>query len=422
MIEDLNALVISGSERDVENLVKVIEQIERLSEATSPQVDLLHLKNVDSESLAELLTSVYEKLTKFPGKGTQPRQSVAIIPITKPNALLIIAPKAERDAIVELADELDQPVDPETEFQVFQLQSAIAIDVETLITEFYKDRKSLGAKVLVIADPRSNSLIVRARERDLEEIKALIDKVDREDLATTHTLKVFKLKNAVATDLAAVINAAILSVLSPPSSSGGGGGGGGGAGGGFGQGAQGLGNAQVDEQFKGVKSLVLKFLTIEKGESRQYKSGILSDIRITPDAQANSLIVSATEKSMDLIAALIQALDRPTSTVSEIKVFTLENADASQMVQQLNALFNNQPQGAVDSRCVSNCRNQRSPMPTMPAVVLCRIEVLNRHANKQRDCRRQRRRIMRVVRNAALPAATGRKQSPQGVERTRSFD
>ena len=48
---------------------------------------------------------------------------------------------------------------------------------------------------------------------------------------------------------------------------------------------------------------------------------------------------------MDLIAALIQTLDRPTNTVSVIKVFTLFNADANQMVTQLNALFNNQQQG-----------------------------------------------------------------------------
>ena len=106
----------------------------------------------------------------------------------------------------------------------------------------------------------------------------------------------------------------------------------------------------MDEQFKGVKSTVLKFLSVEKGESRQLKSGILSDIRVTPDAHANSLIVTASEKSMELIAALIQTLDRPTNTVSEIKVFTLENADAAQMVQQLNSLFNNQAQGGNQPR------------------------------------------------------------------------
>ena len=336
VIEDLNVMVIVGNEKDVAQVEQVIKQIEQLAVATAPRVELLHLKNVDSESLAELLTSVYEKLTKFPGKATQPRESVAIIPVTKPNSLLIVAPSADLENILGLAEELDQPVDPETEFQVFSLKSAIASEVETLLTEFYKDRKSLGAKILVIADSRSNSLIVRARARDLEEIQTLIRRLDREGSESISQVRIFSLKNAVATELAAVINSAIQSVLSPPSSSGGGG-----------QGQQqGLGGGQVEEQFKNVKSAVLQFLSIDKGNnSRELQSGVLSDIRVTPEAHSNSLIVTASEKSMDLIEALITNLDRPTNTVSEIKVFTLEHADANQMVQQLNALFNGQTQG-----------------------------------------------------------------------------
>ena len=172
------------------------------------------------------MTSIYEKLTRFPGKATQPHQSVAVIAVSKPNALLIVAPKSELDATLDLAEELDKPVAPDSEFQVFRLKSAIATEVEVTITELYKEPKSLGTKVLVIADPRSNALIVRARPRDLDEIKALIAKIDSEVVSSVHQVKVFKLKNAIAVELAAVMNSAIQSVLSPPTSSGGGGGGG----------------------------------------------------------------------------------------------------------------------------------------------------------------------------------------------------
>lgn len=336
VIEDLNVILIEGNDKDIAQVEQVIKQIEQLAVATAPRVELLHLKHVDSESLAELLTAVYEKLTKFPGKGTQSRESVAIIPVTKPNSLLIVAPGADMDNILGLAEELDQPVDPETEFQVFSLKSAIASEIEVLITEFYKDRKSLGAKVMVIADPRSNSLIVRARARDLDEIQSLIRRLDREGGESVSLVRIFPLKNAVAAELAAVINSAIQSVLSPPAQAGGGGG--------FGQ-QQGLGGGQVEEQFKSVKSAVLQFLSVDKKGTRELQSGVLSDIRVTPEAHSNSLIVTASEKSMDLIEALISNLDRPTNTVSEIKVFTLDNADAQQMVIQLNALFNSQQQG-----------------------------------------------------------------------------
>ena len=102
---------------------------------------------------------------------------------------------------------------------------------------------------------------------------------------------------------------------------------------------------QVDEQFRNVKSTILNFSFTQNGMTQQLKSGMLSDIRVTPDAHANSLIVTATEKSMGLMAALIQALDRPTSTVSEIKVFTLINAGRrSDGDTTERALFNNQQQ------------------------------------------------------------------------------
>lgn len=332
--DELGVLILRGAEKDVEQVMRVIRELEKLSEATAPKVHLLYLRNVDSDSLAELLTTVYDRLTKFPGRATQPRQNSAILPISKPNSLLIIAPQADLQSILDLAEELDRPVDPQTEFQVFRLKSAIAAQVETMILNFYADRINLGVKVLVISDPRSNSLIVRAQPRDLDEISTLIRKIDRDDPAAINQLRIFPLKNGLAVELAAVLNAAIQSVIAPPTS---------GTGGGQQGIVQGLNQAQIDEQFKNVKSVLLSIKALN-GDAN-VRSGVLADIRITPDSRVNSLIVSASEQSMSLIEELIRQLDRPTTTVSEIKVFTLANADAELMVTQLNALFNNQQQG-----------------------------------------------------------------------------
>ncbi len=68
------------------------------------------------------------------------------------------------------------------------------------------------------------------------------------------------------------------------------------------------------------------------------KSGILSDVRITPDARLNILIVSAPAESMDLLATLIRQLDSP-GFVAQIKVFTLKNADAAVMIRTLQSLL-----------------------------------------------------------------------------------
>lgn len=332
--EDLGALILRGAEADVERVMEVIRQLELLSEAMAPQVHLLELEHVDSRALAELLTSVYERLTKFPGRATQPRENVAILSVSKPNAVLIIAPAADLESILELADQLDQPVDPLTEFQVFPLKTAVASQVEELLTDFYEEREGLGTRILIRADARSNSVIIRARPRDLDEAAALIKKMDRDSTASVSQIQIFPLKNAAAAELAAILNQAIQSVLAPPSTTtsnplGGGPGGGGGGGAG----------AQIDEKFRDVKSTVLQFLAVDAEGERQLRSGMLSDIRITPDARVNALMVAAPERSMKLIAELIKQLDRPSAAVAEIKVFPLTNADAQRVVQQLQSLF-----------------------------------------------------------------------------------
>jgi general secretion pathway protein D len=334
-VEDLGVLILKGNQRDLEQVMEVIKQLEQLSEQTAPQVHLLYLTQVNSEALSELLTTVYEKLVQFPGRGTQPRQSVAFIPVSKPNAILIVAPKNDLPSILELAEELDKKVDAETELQVFNLQFAIATRVEELVTQFYAERQALQTRnVIVRSDVRTNSLIISAKPSDLDEIGALIRKIDKDESASVSKMEIFPLKNAVATELAAILNAAIQSVLSPPSNQG--------ANQAFGGAGIGIGGAQVDESFRDVRSSMLQFLAVDADGERLLKSGVLADIRVTPDPRMNALIVSAPESSLSLIGALIKQLDLPTSAVAEIKVFTLANADATLMVQQLQGLFNAQ--------------------------------------------------------------------------------
>lgn len=329
-VSDLGVLILRGNKEDVEQVMSVIKELERLSEQTAPQLELLFLQNVNSEALAELLTTVYESLTKFPGKATQPRQSVAILPVSKPNAILIVAPQADVQGIKALADELDKPVDPETEFQVFHLQNAVASQVETLLTDFYNEREGLGARVIVRSDLRSNSIIVSARPNDLDEVATLIRKIENTESMSANQVQIFPLTNAVATEMSAILNLAIQSVIAPPTS----------------QntssifGNTGGGSAQVSDEFRDVRSTVLQFLAVDKDGEKKLRSGILADVRITPDPRMNALIVTAPEASLSLISELIKQLDKPTNQVAEIKVFTLSNADASLMVQQLQALFN----------------------------------------------------------------------------------
>lgn len=345
---DLGVLILKGNQKDVEAVMEVIREIERLSAGTAPETHLLFLKHVSSEGLASLLNSIYTQMGNIRSRTVAQTQSVTVIPIVRPNAVLILASKADIDSVLALAEELDQPTDPQMEFEVFPLKHAVAEDVVTTIDDLYpaptaqanqqRIDAGLAPRVRVTSDARSNSVIVQARPRDMVEIAALIKKLDVDESGAVNQIRIFQLKSATAQELATTLQDSLQSISSSTGTGATrtGGGGGGGTGGRAGGGGS------------GVKSAVLQFLTLDGARERIVRSGILDDVNVVADVRTNSLVVTAPEQSMTLMAELIQQLDRPAASVAEIKVFTLENGDATQAVQLLEKLFpppNQQGQG-----------------------------------------------------------------------------
>jgi general secretion pathway protein D len=235
---------------------------------------------VDAQAMAGLLGHVYRNLATLRSTGSGQRSTVALIPVVKPNAVLILAGAADLQSILDLADKLDQPVDPQLPFEVFALKSAVATEVVRTIDSLFSGQGGatpttgqpqqgqaaastggLRGRVRAVADVRTNSVIVQAAPNDLEEVSLLIRRVDRDSSSSVSRMRVFPLKNAVADELAQVINASIQSILSP-AGSGTGGTGGGQFGGGGGQVA---GGGQGSQQLREAKSVALEFLSTGGG-------------------------------------------------------------------------------------------------------------------------------------------------------------
>ena len=76
----------------------------------------------------------------------------------------------------------------------------------------------------IVPDDRTNSLVVLANGRGIEELKQLINKLDSADSAGGGNIHIYSCKNAVADELATTINGLVSSTTKPGSSGGGGGG------------------------------------------------------------------------------------------------------------------------------------------------------------------------------------------------------
>ncbi|MDG2380797.1 MAG: secretin N-terminal domain-containing protein [Pirellulaceae bacterium] len=329
-VEGLDSIIIRGRKPDVERVMKIIDDIERLSIDTEPSIELIPLKHVNSLSMAELVTELNTQAL------AARRGSVSITPLVKPNAILLIGREEGVKATADLIERLDQPVAPASQFKIFQLSNSSATDAQLTIETFFSERGGLGPVIQVQADFRTNSLIVYASPRDMEEVGQLIKEIDVNASKAVDEVRVFKLNNALAEELAPVLQATLRGDDTLNRS----GGGLGGQGGGLGQQGGGFGQNQQNQrgQFSAPRSSMLT-LTIDEQGNRVLKSGLLTNVRVAADIRANSLVVTAPSESMSLIAALVQQLDELPTSEAQIKVFTILNGDAPSLAETLQELF-----------------------------------------------------------------------------------
>ncbi len=348
-------IILKGNQADVDAVLAVIEEIEKLSATTAPNVHVQTLKHVDGVALAELLTSVYDKLKEARGSRSDQEGTISIIGVVRPNAVLVVASDRDLGSVTDLITELDKPVPPQAAFAVFSLEHAIASQVELMLTDFYTktgnitERGGLGTKIRIVADVRTNQVIVFAQPSDLREISKLVTKLDRSESGAVSQVQFFNLNHSVADDMAQTLNLIFQSVLNPAQL----------GQGQLGQQVLGIGGGNSSAQLKEVRSSILEYLGTNGTEQRKYRSGILADIRVSGDNRSNTLIVTAPRESMELIQSLIERLDRPTSNAAEIKHFSLRNADASSVVTLLNQLFNGQQQQGGGGGGLNNQNNQQ---------------------------------------------------------------
>jgi general secretion pathway protein D len=122
------------------------------------------------------------------------------------NAIIISDIRANIDRITQIIDRMDQSAVKETE--IVQLRYGVASDVVEMLKTLEKSRVGEGAdandEASLVADKRTNSVIVTADEMSIERIKGLIDYLDI-PLEQSGNVRVMYLEYADATEVAEVL-------------------------------------------------------------------------------------------------------------------------------------------------------------------------------------------------------------------------
>jgi general secretion pathway protein D len=201
-------------------------------------------------------------------------------------------------------------------------------------------RGSAAAKVVAVADDRSNSVVVTAPDDVMPTVEQLIESVDV-NVEDVTELKVFHLKYADPTEMAE-----LLSNLFPDESK-----------------TSSSNNSRFGSPFGGFTP----FGGGTPGGGRTPGGGggssNLSDrakkqgkVIAVPDSRTASVVVTTSHDLMRQIETMVERLDSDPSRKQKVFVYSLENADAQQVQQILQDLFQTQ-------QTSRNNRNQQQNSP-----------------------------------------------------------
>jgi type II secretion system protein D len=290
-----NVLVVSASK---ENFA-VIEQVIKTIDATADfgllgDIRLFTLKNANATRLAPTLQQLFtaKRQAEIAAGGTGRMLPVSIVPDARTNTLLVTGSRESFNAIEAMIKELDtDQVLAANEFRVFYLEQATATVLQPTLQQLFAQRAARGGTndpVTIVTEPRTNSLIVSATPEDMRLAESLIARLDSEPDRPGTAVQIFMLSKADATQVANTLT----SLYKQPGAA----------------------------------------------------AGAAPTVGISVDERTNAIVVSAGPSDLKRIKELVSQLDTDSvPRVTEIRVFTLDNADATELSSILNEALNNKP-------------------------------------------------------------------------------
>ncbi len=152
------------------------------------------LKYADASELARML------------KPLVPTTGV-LIPYTETNTLIIIDVASNIDRLIGIVRELDQP--GYEVIEVFTLENARAEQLGPKLVELLgkrQDKQATKDAVRMIGYDRTNSLIVSASPRTMDDVRHLIQQLDRVEVKPKTSIHIYRLQNSLAENLVKVLS------------------------------------------------------------------------------------------------------------------------------------------------------------------------------------------------------------------------
>lgn len=254
-VQDTNSLVVTDTASNVQRILALVQALDKSSYKTELRV--YPLRHANATDVADVINNVFKQMsgtttpTNEPGRpgpqmpfqpGQQPpvqqnRPAVFAVADTRTNSVLVVASPDNQERVAhDIIDRLDADQNALLQTVVRKINFADAVDVANLVnqvlsnqygaTQANQQNASFQQRAFggffnpffgnqqqeqtvpstdpfgkVVADPRTNSVLITATADRMQTINKLIDALDQEVPAESTTF-IFPLKNANAADVA----------------------------------------------------------------------------------------------------------------------------------------------------------------------------------------------------------------------------
>ncbi len=276
-----NSIIVFGQGESLEMIMQIITELDTpLSDKTRLEVRAIRAKGSDLNALANLI----EQATGTPGwrswQGRDP-DKVTVEVDRERGLLLLIGAQARVDMAEGYISQIGEAgVDPDRKITSVRLEYADAARAAQSLSRFFMERaRGQGlrdAGVSVIGSRDGNVLLVSADEEDLAIVQELVAQIDQPEMGNDRVLDVIALKHADPADAAALIG---------------------------------------------------QMFPARRADER---------VIVTPQANRNSIIVSAPPKSIEGVRELVSRIDTlPDAGSTRISTVQLESARAADVARAL---------------------------------------------------------------------------------------
>ncbi|RJP19734.1 MAG: hypothetical protein C4527_26335 [Candidatus Omnitrophota bacterium] len=296
------SFIITDTVSNIKRIETIILQLDKQDSLEGLVVRVFKLRYGDAREISRGLADLVENIVfaKMTGSDVRTRRdqssySVEVLADRVTNSLIIAAPKEAIEDVADFIQKIDVPITQNIEMKTFPLKNGDATEIAQNLSELARSLQTSVYRPSVVANARTNTIIVYAYPEDVKTVGELIATLDS-GKSYDKVTKVFPLQNADA-----IIISSMLQQL--------------------------IGEGDSRNQYR-------SWYGYGRGRDQQ------QEIKIIEDQRMNAIIVTARPADMPLVEDLIHQLDKPLPvSKEEPHVYPVKHVRATDIAFIVNELF-----------------------------------------------------------------------------------